>query len=340
MEDRYRKMALMNVRNIAGYNQKLADMRKSGNEMKKKVQVGFDENGLPMYEDQVMDTSPMPYIVNIAIAHDDDTIAQGHGFGLVVGNINEGGVDTLTELDDLSTHLVTQLGVEVGERLVHQHDLRVTDDGTTDGDTLSLTTGQSLGLTLEVLGDVEDLSGFTDLLVNDILRLLAKLQREGHVVVHGHVGVQSVVLEDHGDIAVFRRDVVHELAVNDQLTAADLFKAGDHTKGGGLAAAGRSDQNDEFLIGDIQVEFLNSDNAFIRDLEIDFLLLRFVCFLFLFLLLAAYEGVDFLDVFQLNSCHASDSGHPASAKDALTTARRGTRRITTGLHTAAPRAWG
>lgn len=63
MEDRYRKMALMNVRNIAGYNQKLEEMRKSGKEMKKKVQVGFDENGLPMYEDQVIDTSPMPYIV-------------------------------------------------------------------------------------------------------------------------------------------------------------------------------------------------------------------------------------------------------------------------------------
>lgn len=63
MEDRYRKMALMNVRNIAGYNQKLEEMRKSGKEMKKKVQVGFDENGLPMYEDQIIDTSPMPYIV-------------------------------------------------------------------------------------------------------------------------------------------------------------------------------------------------------------------------------------------------------------------------------------
>ena len=53
----------MNVRNIAGYNQKLEEMRKSGKEMKKKVQVGFDENGLPMYEDQIIDTSPMPYIV-------------------------------------------------------------------------------------------------------------------------------------------------------------------------------------------------------------------------------------------------------------------------------------
>ena len=262
-------------------------------------------------------------LLDITVAHDDDTITERHGLSLVMGNVNEGGVDTLTELDDLSTHLITQLCVEVGERLVHQHDLRVTDDSAADGNTLSLAAGQGFGLALKILGDVENLCGFTDLLVNDILRLLAQLQGEGHVVVNRHVRIQSVVLEDHGDIAVFRRDVVHELTVDDQFTAADLFETGDHTKGSGFTASGRSDQNDEFLVGDVQVEFLNGDDAFIRDLEIDFLFLRFVCFLFLLFLLAAYEGVDLLDVFQLNSCHASDSGHPASAKDVLTAVRAG-----------------
>lgn len=64
MEDRYRAMALLNVRNIAGYNQKVADMRASGKEIKKTIQVGFDkETGRPLYEEQLIDTSPMPYIV-------------------------------------------------------------------------------------------------------------------------------------------------------------------------------------------------------------------------------------------------------------------------------------
>ena len=64
MEDRYRAMALINVRNIAGYNQKVADMVKSGKEMKKTIQTGFDkETGKPIYEEQIIDTSPMPYIV-------------------------------------------------------------------------------------------------------------------------------------------------------------------------------------------------------------------------------------------------------------------------------------
>lgn len=64
MEDRYRAMALLNVRNIAGYNQKVADMRKTGKEVKKKIQTGFDkETGHPIYEEQILDTTPMPYIV-------------------------------------------------------------------------------------------------------------------------------------------------------------------------------------------------------------------------------------------------------------------------------------
>lgn len=64
MEDRYRAMSLLNVRNIAGYNQKVADMRKSGKEMKKTIQVGFDkETGRPIYEEQIVDTNPLPYIV-------------------------------------------------------------------------------------------------------------------------------------------------------------------------------------------------------------------------------------------------------------------------------------
>lgn len=64
MEERYRAMSMLNVRNIAGYNKKVAELNKSGKEIKKTIQTGFDkETNLPIYEEQVVDTSPMPYIV-------------------------------------------------------------------------------------------------------------------------------------------------------------------------------------------------------------------------------------------------------------------------------------
>ena len=64
MENRYRSMALLNVRNIAGYNKKIEEMQKTGKGLKKTIQTGFDrETGQPIYEEQYIDTSPMPYIV-------------------------------------------------------------------------------------------------------------------------------------------------------------------------------------------------------------------------------------------------------------------------------------
>lgn len=64
MEERYRKMAQLNVRNISGYNQKLREMKESGENPMRTIQVGFDpETGRPVYEEQPVDTTPLPYIV-------------------------------------------------------------------------------------------------------------------------------------------------------------------------------------------------------------------------------------------------------------------------------------
>lgn len=53
MEDRYRAMAQLNVRNIAGYNQKLQELKASGEKIERTVQTGFDaETGKPIFENR------------------------------------------------------------------------------------------------------------------------------------------------------------------------------------------------------------------------------------------------------------------------------------------------
>ena len=64
MEERYRAMAYLSVRNINGYNLKLKELAEKGETPKRTIQVGFDpETGCPKTEEQVLDTKPLPYIV-------------------------------------------------------------------------------------------------------------------------------------------------------------------------------------------------------------------------------------------------------------------------------------
>ena len=79
-------------------------------------------------------------------------------------------------------------------------------------------------------------------------------QAERHVLVHGHVRVERVVLEHHGHVAVLRRHIVDHLAVDHDLAVGDVLEAGDHAQGGRLAAAGRPDQHHEFLVGDVEID--------------------------------------------------------------------------------------
>ena len=66
MEGRYRAMSKLGVRNIAGYNQRLAEARASGEALRRTVQTGFDpESGEPVFEDQPLDLEPVPHIVVI-----------------------------------------------------------------------------------------------------------------------------------------------------------------------------------------------------------------------------------------------------------------------------------
>ena len=165
------------------------------------------------------------------------------------------------QLGDLGSHLGTQLGVQVGEGLVQEEDLGVTDDGTAQGNTLPLAAGQSLGLAVQQVGDVQDAGSLFHAALDLILGGLAQLQAEGHVVVHSHVGVQGVVLEHHGDIAVLGGDIIGEGVADVQLALADLFQAGDHPQGGGLTAARRPYQDDELLVLDLQIEVGDSGHT-------------------------------------------------------------------------------
>ena len=63
MEDRYRVMSQIGVRNVAGFNARLAEAQKTGETLTRNVQTGFDEAGKPVYEDQPIANEPLSHIV-------------------------------------------------------------------------------------------------------------------------------------------------------------------------------------------------------------------------------------------------------------------------------------
>ncbi|MGZ3215224.1 DNA translocase FtsK [Paracoccus sp. T5] len=64
MEDRYRKMSKMGVRNIEGYNGRVTEALKKGEMFKRTVQTGFDEDtGDAIWETEEFQPETFPYIV-------------------------------------------------------------------------------------------------------------------------------------------------------------------------------------------------------------------------------------------------------------------------------------
>ena len=181
-------------------------------------------------------------------------VAHGHRLDLIVGDVDGGDVQVVLDPRDLGTHLDAELGVQVRQRLVHQERLGLADDRPAHGHPLPLAARQRLRLALEQVLESEDVPRLPDPAIDLLFRELAELEPERHVVVHGHVRVQRVVLEHHRDVALLRRHGVDHPVVDGDRAAADALEARDHPKSRRLPAAGRAHQDDELAVLDVEVE--------------------------------------------------------------------------------------
>ena len=152
-----------------------------------------------------------------AVAHDRDPLAHRHGLDLVVGDVDHRGAEALVEARDLGAGLDAQLGVEVGQRLVHEEHGGLADDGAAEGDALALAAGELLGLAVEELLQLEDPAASLTRCSISALGDLAQLEAERDVVADRHVRVERVALEDHRDVAILGRDVVDDPVADPEL---------------------------------------------------------------------------------------------------------------------------
>ena len=101
MEDRYKKMSKLGVRNIDGFNARVREAQAKGEVLTRTVQTGFDrETGQAVYETEEMDLSPLPFIVIFV-----DEMAD---LMMVAGKDIEGTIQRLAQMARAAgLHLIT-----------------------------------------------------------------------------------------------------------------------------------------------------------------------------------------------------------------------------------------
>ena len=91
MEERYKKMSKIAVRNIDGYNARMAEARAKGEIITREIHTGFNrETGQAVFETEEMDLSALPYIVIVV-----DEMAD---LMMVAGKDIEGAIQRLAQM--------------------------------------------------------------------------------------------------------------------------------------------------------------------------------------------------------------------------------------------------
>ncbi len=91
MENRYRLMSNLGVRNIEGYNKKIREAKAKGNSLTRSVQTGFDvESGEPIIEEVPLEMNDLPFIVVVV-----DEMAD---LMIVAGKEIEGSIQRLAQM--------------------------------------------------------------------------------------------------------------------------------------------------------------------------------------------------------------------------------------------------
>jgi S-DNA-T family DNA segregation ATPase FtsK/SpoIIIE len=101
MEDRYRKMSKIGVRNIDGFNQRVSEAAAEGKTITRTVQTGFDrETGEAIFESEEFNLEVLPYIVVIV-----DEMAD---LMMVAGKDIEGAIQRLAQMARAAgIHIIT-----------------------------------------------------------------------------------------------------------------------------------------------------------------------------------------------------------------------------------------
>ena len=106
--------------------------------------------------------------------------------------------------------------------------------------------------------ETDGLQHLHDPLLDLSLRQLLHPQTEGDVLIHIQVREQGVLLENGVDLPLIGRDVINPHTIEQDISRRRRRETSDDTQRGGLAAPAGSEQREELLVIDVQIDVIEN----------------------------------------------------------------------------------
>ena len=169
--------------------------------------------------------------------------------------------------------------LQVGKRLIHKEHLGLANDCSPHGDSLTLTSGKSLGLAIQIIDQIKNFSGLYDALMDFILGNAGNFKRKSHILFNGHMRIQSVILENHRNIAIFRLNVGNIDVTDVNMSFIYFFKTGKHSQRRRFSASGRSYENKKLAVLNLHAEVIHG-RSIITGIDSTHMIKNYLCHFF------------------------------------------------------------
>ena len=184
-------------------------------------------------------------LVQMALVHDADHVADGKGFQLVVGDEERRRARRLEDGAHFVRQALAQVHVEVGKRFVEQQQARARRQRTRQGHALLLAAREFVRVACLHAVEAHELEHLGHAFFAFVAGKLGDAKAD--VARDVQVGEERVVLEHHADAPLFGRHVVlpvaHRFALQGDAAAAGPFQPRHGAQQRGLATARRADQH-------------------------------------------------------------------------------------------------
>ena len=167
---------------------------------------GADEVGHELVRRPLVDVARAADLLDAPFVHHRDLVRQRQRLALVVRHVDRGDLQLALQPLQLEAHLLAQLRVEVGQRLVEQEQRRLHHQRARQRQALLLAAGELRRLALGEMIELHRREHAHHVVANLLPRVTpaAHFERKRRVLKHVHVRPDGVGLEHHAEAAAVR----------------------------------------------------------------------------------------------------------------------------------------